>query len=286
MKSIGRIVAPVNPHFVGDGFRVHGFIPSVFGMQETDPFLILDYNSPYHFGPSNIPRGVGVHPHKGFETVTIAYQGKVEHADSSGGGGVIQQGDVQWMTAGNGILHKEFHESEWSKEGGVFQMVQLWVNLPAKHKSTTPKYQNIQNTDIPKIAIDDLGSEMELIAGTYKEHQGVAETFTPVHLFNLHLKAGADFKIDLPKEFTTALIAIEGNFKVNDETVKADHFVYFKRDGEEIHFQTEEDVKILVMSGEPIKEPIAAHGPFVMNSKDELIQAFQDFNEGKMGYLE
>ena len=170
-KTVAKVISPGNPHFVGDGFRVHNFIPGTSTMQEMDPFIMLDYNSKYHFGPSEIPRGVGVHPHKGFETVTIAYKGKVEHGDSTGSGGVIHEGDVQWMTAASGILHKEFHEREWSKQGGEFQMVQLWVNLPAKNKKDPPGYQNITNADIPKIALPDGAGEVEVIAGAY---QGVA----------------------------------------------------------------------------------------------------------------
>ena len=178
-KTIARISKPGIPHFVGDGFRVYNFIPGSSTMQEMDPFIMLDYNSKYTFAPSEIPRGVGVHPHKGFETVTIAYKGKVEHGDSAGNGGVINEGDVQWMTAAKGILHKEFHEKEWSKKGGEFQMVQLWVNLPAKFKNSEPKYQNLSNTAIQKLILPGNGGILEIIAGEYNGYKGNASTFSP-----------------------------------------------------------------------------------------------------------
>lgn len=287
MKNIARIIKPGTPHFVGDGFRVHNFIPGTSSMQEMDPFIMLDYNSKYNFGPSEIPRGVGVHPHKGFETVTIAYKGKVEHGDSSGNSGVIDEGDVQWMTAANGILHKEFHEKEWSKTGGEFQMVQLWVNLPAKFKKSSPKYQGIVNKDIPKVQLADGMGEVEVIAGEYNGNKGSAYTFSPIHLYNAKLKSGAKTPFSFPVEYTTSILVIEGKVKINDnQTVNQDHFALFEKVGETFSVEAEEDSIVLVLSGEPIKEPIAAHGPFVMNTREELIEAFEDFNLGKFGYLE
>lgn len=286
-KTLAKITKPGTPHFVGDGFRVHNFIPGTSTMQEMDPFIMLDYNSKYNFGPSEIPRGVGVHPHKGFETVTIAYKGKVQHGDSSGGGGVIEEGDVQWMTAANGILHKEFHEKEWSKKGGEFQMVQLWVNLPAKDKTSEPKYQNIRNADIPKIQLPDGGGELEIIAGEYNGTKGAAFTFSPIHLYNAKLKKGTKVKFSFPKDYTSSVLLIEGSATINDgETIAQDHFAMFKRDGESFTVEALEDAVVLILSGEPLREPIAAHGPFVMNTREELIQAFEDFNMGKFGYLE
>lgn len=285
-KNVEKIISPGIPHFVGDGFRVHNFIPATYPMERTDPFIMMDYNSPYVFPPSEIPKGVDVHPHKGFETVTIAYQGKVEHGDSSGGGGVIGEGDVQWMTAGNGVLHKEFHETEWSKKGGTFQMMQLWVNLPAKYKSTPAKYQAIQNKDIPKIPIE--GGEVEVIAGDFKGNKGAASTFSPINMYNVSLQNEAKTEISFPKHYTTALVVISGSVCINDShKVANDHFVMFKNDGEKFSLQaTSNNTKILILSGEPIGEPIAAHGPFVMNTRQELIQAFKDFSEGKFGHLE
>ena len=286
-KTIARISKPGTPHFVGDGFRVHNFIPGTSTMQEMDPFIMLDYNSPYRFAPSEIPRGVGVHPHKGFETVTIAYKGKVEHADSTGSGGVINEGDVQWMTAAKGILHKEFHEKEWSKKGGDFQMVQLWVNLPAIYKKSDPKYQNLRNADMQKVSLPDNGGEIEIIAGEYNGYKGSASTFSPVHVFNAKLKKGAEATFNFPAHYTTAILLVEGSAKVNDtDTVPQDHFAMFNRDGETFTVEATEDAIVLVLSGEPLKEPIAAHGPFVMNTREELVEAFDEFNQGKFGYLE
>ncbi len=286
-KTLSRITKPGTPHFVGDGFRVHNFIPGTSTMQEMDPFIMLDYNSKYTFAPSQIPRGVGVHPHKGFETVTIAYKGKVEHGDSTGSGGVIHEGDVQWMTAAGGILHKEFHEKEWSKKGGEFQMVQLWVNLPAKYKQSEPGYQNLANAEITKVALPNDGGEVEVIAGEFDGHKGSAKTFSPVNLLNAKLKKGTKTAFSFPAEYTTAILMIEGSARVNDgDTVPADNFAMFKRDGETFTVEALEDAVVLVLSGEPLREPIAAHGPFVMNTREELIEAFDDFNKGKFGYLE
>jgi redox-sensitive bicupin YhaK (pirin superfamily) len=286
-KTISEIVKPGAPHFVGDGFRVHNFIPGASTMQEMDPFILLDYNSKYNFTPSEIPRGVGVHPHKGFETVTIAYKGSVEHSDSTGNGGVIYEGDVQWMTAANGILHKEFHEKNFSKKGGIFQMVQLWVNLPAKYKNNEPGYQSLHNAKLTKVSLNEGNSLVEVIAGNYDGHEGSAHTFTPVHLLNVKLKKGNRVPFNFPENYTTALLVIEGSVLVNGtDTVLQDHFAKFNRDGESFWVEALEDSVVLVMSGEPIREPIEAHGPFVMNTKAEIIQAFDDFNRGKFGYLE
>ncbi len=285
-KTIAKITAPGTPHFVGDGFRVHNFIPGTSTMQEMDPFIMLDYNSKYNFAPSQIPRGVGVHPHKGFETVTIAYKGKVEHGDSTGSSGIIHEGDVQWMTAAKGILHKEFHEKEWSKKGGEFHMVQLWVNLPAKYKNSDPKYQNLGNADITKVALPD-GGVIEVIAGSYDGQAGTASTFSPIHVMNAHFKKGGTARFNFPATYTTAILVIEGSAVINNtDALAQDHFAMFNRDGEEFSIEAPEDAIVLILSGEPLKEPIAAHGPFVMNTREELIEAFDDFNRGKFGYLE
>lgn len=286
-RHIEKVTQPGTPHFVGDGFRVHNFIPGTSTMQRMDPFIMLDYNSKYNFPATDQPKGVGVHPHRGFETVTLAYKGRVEHNDSSGGGGVIDEGDVQWMTAASGVLHKEFHETEWSKKGGEFQMVQLWVNLPAKDKMSPPKYQAISNTQITKVALPDNAGELEVIAGAYNGHKGAASTFSPIEMYNLRLKKGAKTQFTFPKNYTTALVMVEGDAKVNGDTeAPQDHFVMFSNDGDTFTVEALSDTVILVLSGEPIKEPIAAHGPFVMNTQEELIEAFQDFNTGKFGYLE
>lgn len=287
-KKIEIVVSPKEPHFVGDGFRVHNFIPSGFrlDMKRMDPFLVLDYNSKFHFGATDTPRGVGAHPHRGFETVTIAYKGRVEHNDSAGGGGVIGEGDVQWMTAAGGILHKEFHETEWARKGGIFQMVQLWVNLPAKDKMSPPKYQAIKNAEMSRVDLGQNGM-VEVIAGSYKGHQGPASTFTPVHMMNAKLKNGGKAEFSFPAHYNTIALVIEGNITVNGtEKVTTDHLALFENEGENFTIETSEDSIILILSGEPLNEPIYPHGPFVMNSREEIMQAFQDFNTGKFGYLE
>ena len=284
-KNIEQIAAPRPAHFVGDGFRVHNFIPGIPGMsmQRMDPFIMFDYNSKYHFGPSEIPRGVGVHPHKGFETVTIAYKGRVEHGDSSGGGGIIGEGDVQWMTAASGVLHKEFHETTWSKTGGEFQMVQLWVNLPAEAKKGAPKYQAIEQAQMSQYPLEhDLGF-VEVIAGEYKGAKGPASTFTPIHMSNLKAKTGALVSYDFPMEYNTLLLVLEGTINVNGRAVLQDHVAVMAHDGEQFTIEVTEDAVVLVLSGLPIKEPIAHYGPFVMNTQEELLQAFDDFNTGKFG---
>lgn len=288
-KTVALVVTPQTPHFVGDGFRVHNFIPSIFqlSMQRMNPFIMLDYNSKYNFPPATEPKGVGVHPHRGFETVTIAYKGKVQHHDSSGGGGIISEGDVQWMTAASGVLHKEYHEKEWSKTGGEFQMVQLWINLPAKDKMSAPKYQAIKNESINRYMLPENGGEVEVIAGSYQDVAGAAFTFTPINMFNAKLKQNAEIALDFPANYNTALLVIEGSILVNNsEVVSTNHLALMANDGENFSIKATEDSVVLVLSGEPINEPIAAHGPFVMNTKQELLQAFDDFNRGKFGYLE
>ncbi len=289
-KKVEAVIAPVAPHYVGDGFRVHNFIPSVprLSMARMSPFIMLDYGAKFYFPPSDTPRGVGVHPHRGFETVTIAYKGKVAHHDSFGGKGVIGEGDVQWMTAASGVLHKEYHEENFSKEGGDFQMVQLWVNLPAKDKMSVPKYQDITNAQIPKVQLPNNGGTIEVIAGKYNDAAGAASTFTPLHLYNATLSKGAEATFEFPGKYNTGLVVIEGSISINGEEANApvNHFVLFENYGETFTIQASEDAVVLILSGEPINEPIAAHGPFVMNTRDELVQAFEDYNTGKFGYLE
>ncbi|MFM2204202.1 MAG: hypothetical protein RLZZ605_1166, partial [Bacteroidota bacterium] len=254
-------------------------------MQRMNPFIMLDYNAPVYFPPSEIPRGVDVHPHRGFETVTIAYKGRVEHHDSSGGGGVIGEGDVQWMTAASGVLHKEFHEQAWSKEGGYFQMVQLWVNLPAQFKMSAPKYQAISNNLMNKFVLEnDLGI-IEVIAGKYEDVLGSATTFSPLHVFNTKLKSGTSVPFQFPSHFNTALLVIEGTITIREKSVPVNHFVLMANDAEAFSITASEDSIVLVLSGAPIPEPIAAHGPFVMNTREELIQAFDDYQQGKFGSL-
>lgn len=288
-KKIERVVSPPRPHMVGDGFRVHNFIPSGLqvGFERMDPFLMLDYNSKFYFPPTNEARGVGVHPHRGFETVTIAYKGKVAHHDSAGNSGVIEEGDVQWMTAASGILHKEYHEENFSKAGGDFQMVQLWVNLPSKDKMSPPKYQGIVNSDLQKVELPENAGIVEVIAGEYQGIKGSASTFTPVHLFNAKLNKGGKANFSFPENYNTAVLVIEGNIKVNNsEEITTDSLGLLANEGEAFSVEATDNAVVLILSGAPINEPIAAQGPFVMNTRAELVQAMNDFNMGKFGYLE
>lgn len=289
VKSIEAILPPPASHMVGDGFRVHNFFPSnpKIGLNGMSPFFLLDYGSKWNVPPSDKPRGVGVHPHRGFETVTIAYHGKVAHHDSAGNSGIIGEGDVQWMTAGAGVLHKEYHEEEFSRKGGVFQMVQLWVNLPSKFKMTPSKYQSLENKDLIKVFLDDGKSHVEVIAGEYGVLKGPASTFSPLNLFNAKLRQGGKAGFSFNKDYNTGMLVIEGEIRINDsETVPEDHFIHFGHDGDDIKIEAVKQSIILVMSGEPIHEPIASYGPFVMNTEAEIKQAFDDFKKGKFGYLE
>lgn len=288
-RNVELIASPPTPHFVGDGFRVHNFIPGGYrmDMERMSPFILLDYNSKFPFPPSDKPKGVGVHPHRGFETVTIAYKGRVAHHDSSGGGGVIGEGDVQWMTAASGVLHKEYHEEEFSKKGGDFQMVQLWVNLPAKDKMSKPKYQAISKEKMGIHKLPEDAGFVEVIAGNYKETQGPAATFTPLHMFNARLNKGGKAEFSFPSHYNTGALVIEGSIKVNGpEIAETDHFVLFETTGESFTIEAQEKTVVLIISGEPIMEPIAAQGPFVMNTKQEILEAINDYNMGKFGYLE
>jgi len=289
MKSVDAILPPPHFHMVGNGFRVHNFFPSdpKIGLAGMSPFFLLDYGSKWQVPPSDNPRGVGVHPHRGFETVTIAYHGKVAHHDSAGNSGIISEGDVQWMTAGAGVLHKEYHEEEFSRKGGLLQMVQLWVNLPSTNKMTHAKYQAIENKDMAIVMLEDGKSFLELIAGHYNNVKGPASTFSPVSLFNAKLTAGGKALFSFSKSNNTGMLVIEGEIKVNNtSTAREDHFVLFAHDGEEIEIEALKNSVVLVLSGEPINEPIASYGPFVMNTEAEIRQAYEDFNNGKFGYLE
>jgi redox-sensitive bicupin YhaK (pirin superfamily) len=286
-KSIETIISPPPPHMVGDGFRVHSIFPgNSIDKKRMSPFFLMDYGSKVDFSPSREPRGVGVHPHAGFETVTIAYHGRIAHHDSAGHSGIIGEGDVQWMTAGSGLLHKEYHEESFSKTGGLFQMVQLWVNLPAAFKKTEPKYQEITNQLMGRYPLDNGQGYVELIAGEYKGVKGPAFTFTPMHVYNLKLKKGSRIDLNFPAIYNTGMLMIEGSASINDQTAPADHFVLFKNDGETINIEATEDTIILVLSGEPINEPIAQYGPFLMNTWNEVEQAIMDVNAGKFGVLE
>lgn len=286
IKQVSTVLSAPPPHMVGDGFRVHNFFPNGYRIKMS-PFFLLDYNAKITFSARKEPRGVGVHPHRGFETVTIAYHGAVAHHDSAGNSGVIYPGDVQWMTAAGGILHKEYHEAEFSKNGGDFQMVQLWVNLPAKDKMSKPKYQGIKHQDIARYDLPDGAGTIEVIAGAYKDTKGSASTFTPINVFNARLNKGGKASISLPANHNTGFVIIEGSIKINGtETAHVDEFVHFKNEGSEIEIEALENTVVLILSGEPINEPIAQYGPFLMNTAEEIQQAISDYNQGKFGFLE
>lgn len=288
-KQVEKILPPSSPNMVGDGFRVHNFFPHGYTINydRMSPFFLLDYNSKIEFGPSSEPRGVGVHPHRGFETVTIAYHGKIAHHDSHGNHGIIGEGDIQWMTAASGILHKEYHEAGFSKKGGLFQMVQLWINLPAKYKMIVPGYQAIPNDKIAKYHLPNNKGVVEVIAGKFNEIKGNAHTFTPIEMYNIRLKENTSLRFSLPEQYNTGILVIEGSVRINKkDTAPTDNFVLFRNDGEEIELETSEACTLLLLSGEPIHEPVVAYGPFVMNSKKEILDAYNDLNTGKFGYLE
>ena len=286
LRSIEQIISPPSPHWVGNAFKVHNFFPGQLEMKRMSPFFLLDYGAKIEFPPADKPRGVGVHPHRGFETVTIAYHGKVAHHDSAGNSGVIDEGDVQWMTAASGVLHKEYQEEAWSKKGGLVQMVQIWVNLPAKDKMSAPHYQALKHGDFGRYIFPDQNAEVEVIAGNYNGIQGIASTFTPIEMYNVRLKSGGDVPFSFLQNHNTGLLVVEGNVFVQGKAVPTDHFVLFKNDGTDIQLTSTENAIVLVLSGEPINEPIESYGPFVMNTKEEILEAFDDLNNGKFGHLE
>ena len=273
-------------HWVGDGFPVRNLIPGNSVGEQLSPFLLLDYAGPENFSPTDQPRGVGEHPHRGFETVTIVYDGVVSHRDSTGSGGVIGPGDVQWMTAASGIVHEEMHEKGWAKKGGTFQAIQLWVNLPRAHKMSRPGYQTLLKADIPMVELAGGVGQLCVIAGEFRGIKGPAKTFTPVHLYDVRLKAGSTAEITVPPSFNTAVFVLQGEASVNGSgPVNEAELVRLDRTGERITIVAGADTVLLVLAGEPIEEPIARHGPFVMNTKAELVQAVNDYQAGKMGHL-
>lgn len=286
-KNVKKITNESRFNMVGDGFRVFQYIPgSNHFVSEVSPFIMLDYNAPFDFPPTSHRKGVGEHPHKGFETVTINFDGYIEHRDSSGGGGVIGPGDVQWMTAGNGIVHDEFQTEEISKTGGTQHMIQLWVNLPAKDKSVAPSYQNITKDIIGQYKIDDHGSVARVVAGEFKGVKGPATTFTPINMYDIALNKNAEVEFEIPATHNTMLLVTKGSVTVNDKSeANFKDFVLFTNQGSGIKLKAGEDARVFVISGEPINEPIARYGPFVMNTQQELVQAFEDYNAGKFGSI-
>ncbi|EPB9413154.1 TPA: pirin family protein [Clostridium perfringens] len=285
-RTIENIFKAPEPHMVGDGFRVSQYIPTgIKSMERLSPFLLLDYNAPYYFKPSETRLGVGAHPHRGFETVTIAYDGKVEHHDNKGNHGIIGPGDVQWMTAASGIMHKEYHETEFSKNGGIFHMVQLWVNLPKDKKMIEPKYQPLLKEEMGILKLDNDKGEISIIAGEVNGVKGPANTFTNINLYNINLKNYGNTTLSEPKNFNTAILILKGEAKVNEDKIcKEGDFIVFENVGGEILLEslTEESL-FLVLSGEPINEPVVSHGPFVMNTLGEILDAYEDFRNNKFG---
>ncbi|HBS89015.1 MAG: short-chain dehydrogenase [Bacteroidetes bacterium GWF2_38_335] len=287
-RNIQKIYNPPPFHWVGNGFKVHNFFPrAIESNDRMSPFFLLDYNAKIHYPPSNEKRGVGVHPHRGLETVTIAYHGKVAHHDSAGNGGVISAGDVQWMTAGKGILHKEYQEDSYVKKGGDFQMVQLWVNLPAEHKMTEPAYQEIPASKMGKFTLPGQSGFVNVIAGEYMSVKGPAHTFTPINLFDIRLEKGASADFEINPAHNTSILVIEGNVEVNESKVAGlNQLVLFENAGQHIKISASEKAIVLLMSGEPINEPVYSHGPFLMNTREEIIKAWEDYENGFFGELE
>jgi len=287
MKKIIGVYRNQNMHWVGDGFPVKNLFSYDRLGQAISPFLLLDYAAPYHFSPTTQQHGVGSHPHRGFETVTIAYQGEVTHKDSAGGGGTIQSGDVQWMTAGAGLVHEEFHSAEFAQKGGLFEMVQLWVNLPAADKMTAPKYQAITAKDIPVINFEQDAGYIRVIAGNYAGHTGPASIHSPVNVWDGELKAEQVQHLHVPVDHNVLLVVLSGEMQLNGtQQVQDSSIVMFAQDSEiDIRVEALQDSKFLLLTGQPLNEPIQGYGPFVMNSKDEIIQAFNDFNSGKFGEI-
>jgi redox-sensitive bicupin YhaK (pirin superfamily) len=286
-KKIAHILKrPPQPGMVGDGFRVYNYYPSGYAIRNfVSPFLMLDFGASHYFPPSEKVRGVDVHPHRGFETVTIALKGAVAHHDSAGNSGIIYPGDVQWMTAGSGILHKEYHEENFSKKGGEFEMIQLWVNLPKIHKMNSPKYQEISNSSIPKYISENKNEKVDVIAGNFNGISGAAKTFTPINLFLIELTNQAELSFSVPESHNSSILVVEGEINILNQTAVLHDFVLFENKGEEITIKANNSCKILFFSGEPINEPIAQYGPFVMNTQQEIMQAFDDYNSGKFGIL-
>ena len=284
MKKIQQIVREIPQHWVGDGFPVRSLFSYGSG-NRFDPFLLLDYAGPHDFTPSDKKRGVDVHPHKGFETVTILYQGELAHRDSSGGSGRLGPGDVQWMTAGNGIVHEEFHSEEFTRNGGTLEMVQLWVNLPAKDKPTPPKYQDLRDAQFPRVTLPDDAGSIRVIAGEFGGERGPAETFTPINVWDLQLNAGASTDVTVPEGHTCVLVVQQGAVEVNDQSLQGVELALFERDRSTIALKTDSAARCLLLTGEPLNEPISGQGPFVMNTREEIQQAIADFRAGKMGTL-
>lgn len=286
MKKLAFIKRSNGSHWVGDGFPVKSIFSYNDIAEEMSPFLLMDYAGPADFPPTARQLGVGQHPHRGFETVTIVYEGGVSHRDSSGGGGTIGPGDVQWMTAASGLIHEEFHSPAFAGRGGAFEMVQLWVNLPARDKMAAPGYQGITADRIPEATLPQGAGTARVIAGRYADAVGPAHTFTPMNVWDLRLKAGHRVTFDLPDGHTTALFVLKGSLRLDERhTVNPAELAVLERSGRRLEFDVLEDATVLLLNGEPLNEPIVGHGPFVMNSEAEIRQAINDFNSGRFGRI-
>lgn len=288
-KKLARILSNPQGHWVGDGFPVRSIFNYNEHAKELSPFLLMDYGGPTTFPPNGDGerRGVGEHPHRGFETVTIVYDGEVEHRDSGGGGGVIRSGDVQWMTAASGVVHEEFHGPEFSKTGGPFEMIQLWVNLPAKDKMSRPRYQGITNDRIPAVDLPGGAGTLRVIAGEFEGTKGPAKTFSPVNLWDLRLKTGGRAELNVPEGFTTGVFVLKGPVRLGSgESVGDAQLALLEREGRSFSLEASAgDARILILNGQPLNEPVVGYGPFVMTTMGEIKQAFIDFQSGRMGRL-
>ncbi|HGM7096501.1 TPA: pirin family protein [Stenotrophomonas maltophilia] len=286
MKRVTGTYSAPRPHWVGDGFPARSMFSCNTHGQHLSPFLLLDYAGPYSFAPSDTPRGVGQHPHRGFETVTIVYEGEVAHRDSTGAGGTIGPGDVQWMTAASGILHEEFHTPEFSKRGGTLDMVQLWVNLPARDKMGAPGYQTLLDAEIPSVDLPDGAGRVRVIAGRFDGHAGPARTHTQMDVWDIRLRQGHHAELPVADGRTLALVVLKGTVRINSgQPVGEAQLVTFDRSGEDVFVDADSDATVLLLSGEPIDEPVVGYGPFVMNSQAEIAQAVNDFNSGRFGQI-
>lgn len=286
-RTVERVFKGSPEHWVGDGFRVNNYFPSATDFEKRmSPFFLLDYHQPYAYSPTAERRGVGTHPHRGFETVTIAYEGAVAHHDSAGNGGVIHPNEVQWMTAGGGILHNEYHEENFAKAGGIMHMIQIWVNLPQKQKMAAPKYQALTKNIIPEVKLSGKQGLVRVISGSYQGTGGAAATFSPAHMLDLRLNPGAHLRLPVQKDYNAALLVLKGEVKANGSpVVPAGNFILFNNDGDEVEVEAISEAVVLFLSGAPIEEPLVHYGPFVMNSVDEINQAIHDYQTGKFGYL-
>lgn len=286
MKRILGVFPAPPRHWVGDGFPVRSLFSYNSHGRRISPFLLLDHAGPMDFEPAERPRGVGEHPHRGFETVTIVYSGEVEHRDSTGAGGRIGPGDVQWMTAGSGILHDEFHSREFTRTGGELEMVQLWVNLPAEHKMTDPAYQPLVAADIPNVELPGAAGTLRVIAGEFDGRRGPARTHTPMHVWDLHLKRGASARFELPRGWNALLVVLHGTVGVNvSQVARYGQWVLLDREGDGVEIESNNEAVVLVLAGEPIEEPIVGYGPFVMNTAEQIREAIGDFDSGRFGGL-